>query len=92
MSCLEKLKDMDQQGYKKWRFNAEDKPSRSTLWQRKKRKLESRNSEDDLCVNEVSQLQPDGDSLILDQDEDARDTASKFNQLETSLGEERERA
>ena len=50
----------DDSGYKKWRFQAEGEPSRSTLWRRNKlkRRIVS-NQEDELCDNGISQHQPD---------------------------------
>lgn len=75
--------------YKKWRFNAEDQPSRSTLWRRRKRKQKV-NSEDELCENEISRTckrKHEGDSLILGQDQAG---AERFNQFETSNAEVRQ--
>ena len=50
----------DDPGNKKWRFDAKGKPSRSTLWQRKKlkRKLESYNKEDGKRRPDVFNLEP----------------------------------
>lgn len=47
--------------YKKWRFNADAEPSRSTLWRRRKRKrtLESQSSEKSLPDNVKRQIQSD---------------------------------
>lgn len=52
--------DARDSSYKKWRFQAEGEPSRSTLWRRKKlkRKIQS-HREDELCYNETSQHQQD---------------------------------
>lgn len=52
--------DAERPSYKKWRFQAEGEPSRSTIWRRKKlkRKIQS-HQEDELCYNEVSPHQRD---------------------------------
>ena len=83
---------MERSSYKKWIFNAEDQPSPSTIWRRRKlkRKLESQNNEDELCENEISHLLPEGDSLNLEQDHDTCGTTTKFNQFETSNANVRE--
>ena len=50
----------DDPGNKKWRFDAKGKPSRSTLWQRKKlkRKLESYNNADQKRRTSVFNFEP----------------------------------
>ena len=52
--------DAGDSSYKKWRFQAEGEPSRSTLWRRKKlkRKIQS-HEEDELHPNEISPNQED---------------------------------
>ena len=52
--------DAGDSSYKKWRFQAEGEPSRSTLWRRKKlkRKIQS-HEEDELRPNEISPNQED---------------------------------
>lgn len=49
--------DTGDSGYKKWRFQAEGEPSRSTLWRRKQLKRKTHHQEDELCDNEISQDQ-----------------------------------
>lgn len=71
-------------GYKKWRFQAEGEPSRSTLWRRKKlkQKIQS-NEEEELCDNEILQQQ---DSQDQDACKHGRGTTSKL-QSGTEVGE-----
>ena len=69
--------DAGDSSYKKWRFQAESEPSRSTLWRRKKlkRKLQT-HQEDELCYNETSQHRQD--SQDQDRRKHGRGTASKL--------------
>ena len=55
-----KYDSSDDPGNKKWRFDAKGKPSRSTLWQRKKlkRKLESYNNADQKRRTSVFNFEP----------------------------------
>ena len=60
LSLLSKMSD-ENPGYKKWRFNTEEEPSRSTLWRRRKRKrkLDDHNNGNVLNECEISHIQPD---------------------------------
>ena len=69
--------DARDSSYKKWRFQAEGEPSRSTLWRREKRKRKIQSDqEDELCYNKTSRRQQDFQDQ--DQRKHGRGTTSKL--------------